>query len=186
MKTLVLLLLAVAVTAAKGHAQEILSARCESALTGYAYPEWRLAETKKGLSVEYSDAKKKKHSMVLAGADADRLRGQVASLRFTQADADMLRALSVSLPAKKKEEEQIVLRPFDGVTYHFVFSSPTGSQKVWIDNPAFDLEHHYHVAQCVRLKEVLTFLDVIERRAKGQKEANQALEPTAPSGRGSS
>jgi hypothetical protein len=82
----------------------------------------------------------------------------------------MLRALSVSLPAQKKDDEEIILRPFDGVTYHFVFPSPTGPQKVQIDNPRFDLEHHYHVAQCGRLKEVLAFLDVIERRAKDEKD----------------
>src|SRR5665811_1020579 len=103
MKTLLLVFFSAAVAVAGCRAQEVFSARCESALTGHSYPAWRVAETKEGLSVEYSDGKKKKHAMVLGGADADRIRARVAALRFTQADADTLRSLSVSLPAQKNE-----------------------------------------------------------------------------------
>ena len=173
MKNLPPILLYLAIFVGSAHAQEVFSAYCASALTGYPYPAWRVAESKKGLVFEHFTTKKKKSSVVLVGDDADKLRVRIASLRFTQANAETLRSLADTSSASKKEDGKILLRPFDGVTYHFVFYSMTGVQKVWIDNPAFDLEHHRHVVQCDHLEEVLSILDFIERRAKGGKEATQ-------------
>ena len=170
MKILLLAFLSAAFPNVSMCAEELFSAYCKSALTGNSYPTWKVIESKKGLSVVFTEEKKRQFSAMLSTTEADKLRARIVDLRFTQADVEVLRSLSVTLPAKENEEESITLRPFDGVTYHFLFSSNAGQQKVEIDNPAFDLEHHPHVAQCDRLNEVLTLLELIERRAKGAKD----------------
>jgi hypothetical protein len=164
-------------------AKELFSARCEPALTKGVF-SWRVEETKRGLAVRYSDPKKQ-FGAEIAGADADALRAKIAALRFSQRDIEFLRSREVRIPATKKEEEKIVLRPFDGATYHFSFSAVDGVREVTIDNPTFDFEHHASLEETTRLREAMALLDAISRIAKKEKEANQTSEPTAPSGRGS-
>ena len=162
-------------------AEELFSARCESSLTKSS-ASWRLTETKGSLTVEYSDAKKKNFSVVASSKEAEVLRSKVASLQLVQADIDFLRSQSVTHPAKKKEDETVIFRPFDGVTYYFSIRTSAGVRSFWIDNPDFDLEYHAKLKETALLKEVLTFLEFLERRAKGQKETKQP-EP-APQSRG--
>ncbi|MEZ5277622.1 MAG: hypothetical protein R3F07_14680 [Opitutaceae bacterium] len=159
-------------------ASEIYSARCESALTGSTLAKWQIAETKKGLTVVFSEGQRK-WSTDLAGEEASAFRELVEELSFTQTDSDILRSLSVTLPGEKKEDELVILRPFDGVTYYFTVIVPGSSRDVWIDNPSFDLDYHQHLEQCDRLKQMLQFLDIIERRAKNEIEPNKTSEVTA-------
>ncbi|WP_157693860.1 hypothetical protein [Opitutus sp. GAS368] len=173
MKAFLVSFLVCAVAGGQGCAKEIFSARGEFALSRRANPEWRVTETDKGLLVEYTDRMKEKHSTFLVGSAADSLRALLTKLTFTQADADFLRKTSMTQPAKKNGEESIMIRPFDGVTYYFVFHSAAGTREAWIDNPSFDLENNSHAEQRGRLKAVLDFLDIIERQAKGEKESNQ-------------
>ena len=151
-------------------AEELFSARCVPVLTKSSCL-WRIADAKDGLAVEYSDAKGKKSAAIVTGSEAERLRVQVASLQLAQSDVDLLRSLVVTRPAKQKEEETIMLRPFDGVTYQFSILGSDGVRSFWIDNPAFDLEYHPQLKETIRLKELLTFLEFLERRAKGENEA---------------
>lgn len=159
-------------------AKELFSARCEPALTKGAF-SWRVEETKRGLAVRYSHSKRK-FAAEIAGADADALRAKIAALRISQRDVEFLRAREVRIPATKKEEEQIVLRPFDGVTYHFSYQTSDGVRMVTIDNPAFDFEHHASLEETVRLREALALLDYLSRVAKKEEAAARANVGAAP------
>ena len=170
MKFVFVALIAVAFCA-RSTAKDLFAARCVPALTKGAFT-WRIEESRRGVLVRYSDPKKK-FSTEVVGADADVLRAKIAALRLSSADIAVLRSREVRSPDGK-----ILLRPFDGVTYHFTM--PAGI--VIIDNPTFDLEHHPTLEETIRLREFLDFLEHLRRIAKKEKEANKAPEPTRLAG----
>jgi len=166
-----LAVLATVLVFAPAYAAELFSARCVPALSKGEI-SWRVEVTTSGLAVRYSDPKKK-FAAEIAGAGADALRAKIAKLQLSQRDIEFLRSREDRVPGAKKEEEQIVLRPFDGVTYHFSFPASAGVRVVTVDNPSFDLEHHGSFEETKLLREVLALLDDIARIAKKEKEANQ-------------
>jgi hypothetical protein len=149
-------------------AKELFAARCVPALTKGEFA-WRVEESRRGVLVRYSDPKKK-FSSEIGGVEASALRAKIGAVRLSKADVESLRSRE-----SRAADGQILLRPFDGVTYHFVM--PSGSV-ILIDNPAFDLEHQPGLEEAVRLREVLELLEWLTRIAKNEKRANKAPEPT--------
>jgi hypothetical protein len=137
-------------------AKDLFAARCVPWLTKKE-STWRVEETRRGVLVRYADPRQK-YSAEVTAADAASLRAKIASLRLSQADIDFLRSREIKLP-----DGRILLRPFDGVVYHF--SMPLGAS-LMIDNPGFDLERQPSLAATARLREVLDLLDELTRIAK--------------------
>jgi hypothetical protein len=153
---LALLILALNVPAV---AKELFAARCVPALTKGEFA-CRIEESRCGLLVRYSDPKKK-FSSEIRGVEASALRVKIGALRLSKADVESLRSREI-----RTADGRILLRPFDGVTYHFVMPS---SGVILIDNPAFDLEHQPSLEEAVRLREVLELLERLTRIAKSEK-----------------
>jgi hypothetical protein len=140
-------------------AKELFAARCVPALTKGEI-SWRVEESRRGVQVMYSDPKKK-FSAEFRGTDADALRAKIARLQLSRADTELLRSREVST-----SDGRVLLRPFDGVTYYFTFPR---RDVILIDNPSFDLEHHAHLEETARLREVLDVLEDLTRLAKKEK-----------------
>jgi len=167
MKIAVAALVALSVVALAS-AKDLFAARCVPALTKKEFT-WRVEETPRGVIVRYSDPRERFSTEVTA-TDAASLRTKIAGLRLSQADLDFLRSREVKLP-----DGRILLRPFDGVVYHFTM--PSGAS-LMIDNPAFDLERQPSFEETARLRDVMDFIEQLTRIAKKENRANKAPEPT--------
>ncbi len=146
-------------------AEELFSARCTPALTKGS-PSWAIADAGGRLEIDYADAADTKFHAVVSGADAERLRGQVASLELTQADVEILQSRSVIRSDGNAGDEVVILRPFDGAVYQFLIRGAGGLRRVSIDNPDFDLMYHPQLKETARLKVVLDLLEVLKGWAK--------------------
>lgn len=139
---------------APAQVKELFSAKCVAALSGWERT-WRVDESARGLVVRYTDLRRK-YSARLRGPAADDLRAAISRLRLTPTDVEFLRS---NMPVT---DGHIWLRPFDGVTYHFMMPN---REVVTIDNPSFDLEIHPGLDQAARLRQVLDLLERLQQRA---------------------
>ena len=130
-------------------AKEIFSARCHLVLTGKEL-SWSVDDFGSKLRVHAASPVVDLVANV-SGEKALALRRRILALRFSREDVDILRALEVRGPG-----DNIMFRPFDGVTYYFRIGD---LGVVSIDNPDFDIQYHPDLPAARRLQAVLIVVE---------------------------
>lgn len=141
-----------------GFGQEIFVARAIPALTT-GETVWRVEAARHGLVVRLV-LPGKQFVVHISNAESQALRVKIAGLRLSRADITALHAQNV------KKNGEVLLRPFDGVTYQFTIRA---GELIEIPNPAFELDHHPDREETARLREVLELLPELTRVAKKER-----------------